>query len=184
MSDLRQSFDHPENETPKTIIVRSMTATDINEIMGLNPQSHAGDKFNLFKAYYADHLGHSLVAVEPRTKNHPGGLILGYSLLKKESVLFGGKIGIKDIFVHPNCENADKVANSLIEKSARVCLANGQDKMSVVVVENDPVKLDICNRFDAALTMAAPYCDIYSVTDLSGKFGYGAEKKAQAKLTP
>jgi hypothetical protein len=182
MNMLRDSFlaPKPEDNTqaPK-LIIRQMEGADITEIMGLKPFEHSGPNFNAAKAYYTDHIRNSLVAIEPRSKEHPQGLMVGYALLKKHKE-YGDALGLSEIMIHPSCEKAsDYYLGQLIEKSARVCMANGQDSMNVLVCNNDATTKEICSHYKAKPSFSKMIGDqkveIFTIEDLLAKFGLKTE---------
>lgn len=182
MSSAAKDFNQPDSETPRSIVVMPIQSTHIDELLGLSPLGHGGENHLKHREYFEDYISVGLVALESASKAHPRGRVVGYALLGKNPVL-DKAICISNIFVHQREDRKADYLEQLLRCSARVCLANGQDKMDLMVSQNDILTMVVCFKHEAAITGSNKPGEIpsvtYTISDLSGKFGYGAEKKAR-----
>lgn len=178
MTKLANDFDQADHETPKSILVMPITMAHISDLLGLNPLDHAGGKYIKDKAHFESYIGTGLIALELASKGHPHGRAVGYALLG-ENPVFKKRLCLNNIFVHPDEGKKAEYLQQLVRSCARVCMAHGQDKMDIMVIQGDADAMALCLQNAATKTDTSQPADIYTVSDLSGKFGYGAEKKAR-----
>lgn len=184
MGNPKKDFGDTNNDAPKSILIVPIAPEHIGELMGFDPQGHTGERYLKDKHYFESYIGTGLVAMEPRSASHPQGRAVGYALIGKNPS-FKKSLCLNNFFVLADEPRREEYTEQLVRSTARVFMAKGHTKMEVMVADGYDALSAIClghggvkearhNGLDA---------DIYTISDLSGKFSYGAEKKA-AELKP
>ncbi|HEY8190529.1 MAG TPA: hypothetical protein VIF12_07570, partial [Micavibrio sp.] len=128
------------------------------------------------------HIHDSFVAIEP------GGRMVGFILGDRGNAQFPNGTGIINLIVSQHQEDMQDCTHMLVRAAARHCMGAGQNSMDMLVINDDAIMTAICAEHQASKGFSVLGVDqdnwlfeavIYTIDDLSGKFGLNAPEKRE-----
>jgi hypothetical protein len=144
MKKLRHAFRADNDATNDGLLVRQMGGGDSWPMMKMITEGAVGNTIDALRTDLDSHIHNSFVAIEP------GGRMVGFILGDDKGCLFSdGNIGIINLVIARQQDNAQNCVGMLVRAIARHCLGMGQDSMELMAFNQDPLMAEICFEHEA-----------------------------------
>ncbi len=185
---LRQAF-RVDDEVPNDgLLVRPMGGNDSWLMMKMISEGAIGNTIGALQTDLDSHIHNSFVAIEP------GGRMVGFILGDDKGLLFpNGSIGIINLVIARQQDNALNCVNMLVRAAARHCMGMGKDSvgLGLIVFNQDPMMnaIRLEHEADEVRTINGIDCDdqrfeavFYRIDNLPERFSLDAIGKNAPRL--